>query len=75
MLGGVCVCVGGGGGGGGGGADDKFVILLVKRPVVSQSASGLVQYGWLHADTRPYPFFTSRITNIVPPLLRQRKAT
>ena len=38
--------------GGGGGADDKFVILLVKKG-----------YDWLHADTRPYPFFTRRITN------------
>ena len=27
------------------------------------SASGLVRYGWLHADTRPYPFFTRGITN------------
>ena len=27
------------------------------------SASGLVQYGWLLADTRLYPFFTRRITN------------
>ena len=34
------------------------------QPVVSHSASGLVRYGWLHADTRPYSFFTRRITNI-----------
>ena len=24
-----------------------------------------MRYGWLHADTRPYPFFTRRITNII----------
>ena len=34
------------------------------KPVVSHSASGLVWYDWLHADTRPYPFFTRRITNL-----------
>ena len=32
---------------------------------------GLVRYGWLLADTRPYPFFTRRITNSssAPPYL------
>ena len=49
---------GGGGGGGGGGADDKFVILLVKQGYGLVSAFS--QSNW------PYPFFTRRITNIIP---------
>ena len=50
------------GGGRGGGADDKFVILLVKKGYGLVSA---FSHGWLHADTRLYPFFTSRITNSI----------
>ena len=54
----------------GGGADHKFVTLCRKgilpdvceKPAISHSASSLVWYGWLLADTRPYPFFTKRIT-------------
>ena len=65
----MCVCVCGGGGGGGGGADDKFVILLVKKGYGLVSAFSQPYRtrpdGWLHADTRPYPFFTSRITNSI----------
>ena len=33
------------------------------KPAV-KPASGLVRYGWLNADTRPYSFFTRRITNL-----------
>ena len=39
--------------------------FIAIEPAISHLASGLVRYGWLHADTRPYPFFTSRITNII----------
>ena len=28
------------------------------KPAVSHEAGGRVRYGWLNADTRPYPFFT-----------------
>ena len=68
------VCVWGGGGGGGGGelminslppCKKGIRPRICVQPAVSHSASSLVRYGWLHADTRPYPFFTSRITNSI----------
>ena len=34
------------------------------KPAVSHEAGGRVRYGWLNADTRPYPFFTRGITNL-----------
>ena len=34
------------------------------KPAVSHEAGGRVRYDWLNADTRPYPFFTRRITNL-----------
>ena len=34
------------------------------KPAVSHEARGRVRYDWLNADTRPYPFFTRRITNL-----------
>ena len=49
----VCLSAGGGGQGEGK-ADDKFVTPF---------ASDLMQCGWLLTDTRPYAFFTKRITN------------
>ena len=34
------------------------------KPAVSHEAGGRVRYDWLNADTRLYPFFTRRITNL-----------
>ena len=45
-------------------SEDKFVTLFVKKGYGLVSARSQPYY-WLNADTRPYPFFTKRITNIV----------
>ena len=35
---------------------------ICEKRAVSHEAGGRVRYGWLNADTRPYPFFTRGIT-------------
>ena len=37
---------------------------ICEKPVVSHEAGGRLRYSWLNADTRPYPFFTRKITNL-----------
>ena len=39
------------------------------KPAVSHEARSRVRYDWLNADTRPYPFFTRRITNLSSALM------
>ena len=44
---------------------ENIYIFLNKKKLMINLLAGRVRYGWLNADTRPYPFITRRITNNV----------